>query len=132
MTEKARHKIFKSKPQVVTPVTFELDGEKFTALPAIPGAKLLDFIRDADSGDGGRAAQALVDFLQDVIVEEDRDRFAELIRDERRPIEIALIAEICEWLVGEYAVRPTEAPKPSPAGRSRSGRGSTVTASSQE
>lgn len=126
-----RHKVFTSKPKVQTPVTFELDGEKFTAVPAIPGAKLLDFIADADSDDGGRASQALVDFMQGVIIEQDRDRFAALIRDEERVVEIETLAEICEWLVGEYAARPTESPKPPAAGRSRSGRGSTATASSK-
>jgi len=111
-------------------VTFELDGEEFTAVPAIPGAKLLDFIADADSDDGGRASQALIDFMESVIVPDDRERFSALIRDEDRVIEIELLAEICEWLVGEYAARPTESSKPSASGSKRSGRGSTETASS--
>lgn len=125
-----RHKVFNSKPKVQTPVTFELDGDSFTAVPAIPGAKLLDFIADADSNDGGRASQALVDFMESVIVPEDRERFTALIRDEDRVIEIELLAEICEWLVGEYAQRPTESPSASFAGPPSSGSGSTVTASS--
>lgn len=125
-----RHKVFTSKPKVQTPVTFELDGEQFTAVPAIPGAKLLDFIADADSDDGGRASQALIDFMESVIVEDDRERFTTMIRDEARVIEIELLAEICEWLVGEYATRPTEPSKSSASGPRKSGRGSTATASS--
>lgn len=124
-----RHKVFSSKPKVKTPVTFELDGEEFTAVPQVPGARLLDFIADADSGDGGRAAQALVDFLTGVIVEEDRERFVSLIHDPDKVVEIDTLAEICEWMVGEYAKRPTELSSPSSAGRSRSGRGSTAVAS---
>lgn len=126
------------KPRVKTPVTFDLAGqdaaglgwtETFVAAPSIPGAMLLDFIADADSGDGGKAAQALVDFLAGVISPDDRDRFNELIRDPDKTVEIETLAEICEWLVGEYATRPTEPSRPSPTGRPRSGRSSTATVS---
>lgn len=125
-----RHRTFSSKPKVQTPVTFELDGETFEAKAAIPGAKLLDFIADADSDDGGRASQALIDFMESCIVKNDRERFVALIRDEERIIEIETLAEICEWLVGEYAARPTESPTARFDGQSTSGTGSTETASS--
>lgn len=119
-----RHKVFTSKPKVETPVTFELDGELFTARPAIPGAMLLDFIADADSNDGGRAAEALIEFMTKVLVAEDRERFVDLIHDEERVIEIELIADICEYLVSEYASRPTASSKASVDGPSTSGSGS--------
>lgn len=113
---KARHKSFTSKPRIQTPVTFELDGEAFTAKPAIPGALLLDFIADADSDDGGRAAQALIDFVTNVIVPDDRERFTQLVRDEERIVEIETLAEVVEFLVEEYASRPTESPADSSVG----------------
>lgn len=131
---KPRHKVFKSKPRITTPLTFDLEGEKtdgrewsesFTARPAIPGAILLDFIADADSNDGGRAAEALVTFMTDVLIEEDKNRFTDLIRDTDRIIEIELLGDICEWLVSEYASRPTEQSSTSVAGVSTSGTGST-------
>jgi len=125
-----RHRTFSSKPKVQTPVTFELDGEDFEARAAIPGAKLLDFIADADSDDGGRASQALIDFMESVIIKDHQERFRALIRDEDRPIEIELLAEICEWLVGEYASRPTESPSARFDTPSATGLGSTETASS--
>lgn len=136
MTVTQRHKVFTSKPKVQIPVTFDVTGDGFTetfsAVPAIPGAQLLDFISDADSNDGGRASQALIDFMQSVILDDDKERFAELIRDPDKVIEIELLAEICEWLVGEYAARPTEQPKRSAAGRPQNGTGSTATVSSSE
>jgi hypothetical protein len=135
-----RHRSFDVATPVDDAVTFDINGvdigkhkwtESFTAVPAIPGAKLLDFISDADSNDGGRASQALVDFLEGVIVPEDRERFQEMIRDETKVIEIETLAAICEWLVEQYAVRPTPPSKsPSPP-RGRTGRGSTAIASSR-
>jgi hypothetical protein len=125
-----RHRTFSSRPKVLTPVTFELNDESFTAVPSVPGAKLLDFIADADSNDGGRAAQALVDFLEGAIIEDDRERFRNLIRDPEQSVEIEVIAEICEWLVGEYSQRPTTPPTQPSAGPSPSGTGSTETVSS--
>lgn len=136
MTE--RHKSFTTAAPVQVPVTFDVDGvdtdqrpwkESFEAVPAVPGAALLDFIADADSDDGGRASQALVDFLEGAIVEDDKERFRDLIRDPKRLIEIETLAQICEWLVEQYATRPTEPSKPRSTGRAKSGRGSTATSS---
>lgn len=136
----SRHKTFVAREAAHQPLTFDIEGvdtkkkkwiESFSAIPEVPGAEILDFIADADSDDGGRAAQALIDFLEGVIIEEDRERFAKLIRDKQRIIEMELIAQICEWLVSEYTDRPTESPRPQRNGRSRSGRGSTARASSR-
>lgn len=104
----ARHKSFKTKKKSTEPVTFDLEDKEFTAVPSKPGALILDFIADADSNDGGRAAGALVSFIVDSLIEEDKARFNELIRDPKISVEIETLAEICEYLVGEYASRPTE------------------------
>lgn len=109
MTE--RHRDFSSKRKKQSePVTFTVEGQDFTAAKSIPGAVLLDFVADADSNDGGRAAGALVQFIENVIVEDDRERFQKLIRDPDIDVDIELLAEICEWLVSEYAARPTDSP----------------------
>jgi len=123
-----RHRDFSSKRKKTTdPVTFTIESETFTAQPSIPGAVLLDFIADADSGDGGRAAQALVDFIEKVVVEDEREAFRDVIRDPEKDIDIATLAEICEWLVGEYTARPTDSPSPSaPTRPAKNGRGSTA------
>lgn len=121
----SRHKDFSVKVEELEPVTFTIDDQEFAAEDAVPGAILLDFIKDADSGDGGRAAGALIDFIERVIVDEDRERFRDLIRDPKKKIDIALLGSICEWLVSEYAERPTKQPSRSSTTRTRSGSGST-------
>lgn len=123
-----RHKSFSAGARTKEPVTFDIETEdkteSFTAVPAIPGARLLDFISDADSQDGGRAAGAIIEFLTDCIVEEDKERFSATLRDPKISIEIETLAAICEFLVGEYTQRPTTASVESATGRSNTGTGS--------
>lgn len=136
-----RHKSFSTRRPDNKPLTFDLEGvgldkkpwsESFEAMPQIPGATLLDFIADADSNEGGRASQAVIDFLEGSIVEDDKERFRDLIRDPKRVIHIDDLADICEWLVEVYTDdTPTESSTPPAQPRSRSGRGSTATASSR-
>lgn len=110
----------------------EADGrvESFTAVNQIPGARLLDFIADADSDDGGKAASAIIEFLTDCVIADHKERFQEIIRDPDFSIDVEVLASICEFLVTEYTQRPTTAPPSSPDGQSSSGNGSTVPASS--
>lgn len=124
-----RHKSFQRKPKITVPVSFDIDGEQFTCVPQIPGAVLLDFIGDADSDDGGRAAEALIGFLENVVIQEERERFIGYIRSPETLIEIELLADICEYLVGEYAQRPTQPPTASADGPSTTGTGPTVPSS---
>lgn len=136
-----RHKSFKTKRKAQEPVTFDVGGEyldvdgggewveEFTAIPALPGAQLLDFIKEADSKDGGRAASALVDFMADVIIDDDKQKWDDLVHDPKRIVDFTDLAEICEWLVGQYTERPTVAPKRPAAGRSNGGTGSTESVS---
>ena len=113
------------------PVVFAVDGEEFECVAAVQGAAILDFVADAGSGDGSRAGQALVKFLRDVVIEDDKERFEQLINDPKRIVPIETIGEICGWLIEQYSERPQTAPTPSSAGSKRSGRGSTVGASAR-
>lgn len=128
-----RHKSFSAGKRSKDPVTFDIETEdtthSFSAVPAIPGARLLDFIADADSDDGGKAAGAIIEFITDCVTDEDRERFSTVIRDPEISIEIETLAAIVEFLVGEYTTRPTTGSVPSVPGPSESGTGSTVLAS---
>lgn len=136
-----RHRSFSTRRPATKPVTFDLEGidlnkkawkESFEAIPQLPGASLLDFIADADSNEGGRASQAVIEFLEGCVLEDDKERFRELIRDPKRVIHIDDLADICEWLVEVYTDEtPTEPSTPPAAPRSRSGRGSTAPASTR-
>ncbi len=128
-----RHKSFSTKKRKnVDPVTFDVNEEDFTAVPTRPGAVVLDFIADADSNDGGRAAAALVSFIVDSLVDEDKERFSALIRDPKVNVEIEDLAAICEFLISEYASRPTEKSEPSSTGTSPKRAGRTARTSSEE
>lgn len=125
----SRHKSFRVKKQDVEPITFDivydetLEGDEgpytkekvadFSALATQPGAIILEFINDADSQDGGRAAGAFITFINDSVVEEDREKFNELIRNPKISVEIETLAAIAEFLVSEYAKRPTSRSKSS-------------------
>lgn len=134
----ARHKSFKVKEvEELEAVTFDIEykkdaknkSEEFTALPNQPGAVILDFISDADSGDGGRAAAALITFIDNALVDEDKERFNSIIRDPAINVDIEVLAAICEHLISEYASRPTEPSSPSTTGTSPKKTGRTARSS---
>ncbi len=137
----ARHRSFKVKDvEELDDVTFDIEYKKdgknhtedFTAQPNQPGAVILDFIADADSNDGGRAAGALITFIDTALVEEDKERFSKIIRDPQINVDIEVLASICEHLISEYASRPTEPSSPSSTGTSAKKPGRTVRSSSRE
>lgn len=103
------------------PLEFELNGVVFRAKPAIQGAVLLAFVRDASSEDGGDSAGALYNFLESALEAKEYERFDALLNDDKIIIDIEVIGEIVSWLVSEYSDRPTEQPEDSLNGRQTSG-----------
>ncbi len=118
-----RHKDFGAPKTMADfePVTFALAGEEFTCHSAVQGSVLLRFIADADSNDGGRAAQAMRWFFTQVMSEDEVKRFYELIDGDDFVIDMQALAEITSWLVETYSSRPTEPSKPSQGGRKKAG-----------
>lgn len=114
------------------PLEFELNGVEFRAKPAIQGAVLLAFVRDASSDDGGDSAGALYNFLESALTAEEYVRFQEVLNDDKIIIDIEVIGEIVSWLVSEYSERPTEQPEDSLIGRQTSGTTSTEERSYRE
>ncbi len=131
MTGTKRFKDF-GTPNKVTdyePLGFSLAGEDFECKPAIQGKVLLDFIADADSNDGGRAAEGMRRFFVSVMPEEESKRFYKLIEDSEYIFDMEELSGIAAWLVEEYSQRPKELSKPSANGRRRSGTTPTAVAS---
>jgi len=118
-----RHKDFGAPLKVsdFEPVTFVLCEQEFACHPAVQGAVLLRFIADADSKDGGRAAEAMRWFFTQVMSEEEVERFYALIDGDEYVIDMQQLAEITSWLVEVYSSRPTEPSKPSRNGRKKAG-----------
>jgi len=123
MATNTRHKDFGAPKTMADfePVTFTLAGQEFSCHPAVQGAVLLKFIADADSNEGGRAAQAMRWFFTQVMTEEEVARFYQLIDGEEFVIDMQDLAEITSWLVETYSTRPTVPSKPSQGGRKKAG-----------
>jgi hypothetical protein len=93
------------------PLNFSLNGQTFNCRPAIQGQTMLQFVSDADSNDGGKAASALYKFFEQALVTEDYPRFAEMLVSEEYIVDLSLLGDIAGWLVEEYTSRPTSEPK---------------------
>lgn len=129
----ARHKSFAGGTKIseFEPLNFSLNDEEFNCHPAIPGAVLLEFVRDADSGTGD-SAKALYNFLSSAMPDEEYERLQKQLKNPEIIIDIDVIGEIVAWLVEEYSSRPTQRPENSSNGDSNSGLSSTDEHSSQE
>lgn len=123
----ARHKKFHGGTKIseFEPLTFELNGSEFTCNPAIPGAALLNFVKDADGDSGGDSAKALFNFLKAAMPVDEYKRLDEVLNAPDVIIDIELIGEIVSWLVEEFSSRPTTRPEVSSNGQQTSGRSST-------
>lgn len=97
-------------------ITFALDGETFTCYPVIPGAALLDFVAEADSGETGRATGSILKFLGACMTEEEYERFTRFVKRPDRVTPMETLAAISTWLVEVYSARPTPLPSASPSG----------------
>lgn len=126
-----RHKDFGGVEDLIEdePVTFSLMGQNFTAKPQMNGAVLLQFVREADSGHGGRASEALLGLFEKVLTVESYERFEKMANDPDIPIRVEKLGEICGWLVEVYTARPTKVRSTSSASAEEVGRTSTVAAS---
>ena len=116
----ARFKDFGSDQIIDTseyePVSFRFDGQDFTCYSALPGSALLEFVSDADSGEGGRASESILRFFKAAMPETEYERFYALIKRPDRVTPMDALADISTWLVEVYAERPTKLPSASPTG----------------
>jgi len=110
------------------PITFDVDGDEFQAVPAsrLPGSAFVDL---ASMGEASTAQQlAMVGhFLDMALVPDSAVRFAARMRDAGQPITLATATDVMVWLVEEvYTGRPTQQPLASPSGAQPDGSGSTA------
>lgn len=101
----ARHKSFgNSNPYVdQEPVSFDLYDETFICKAAVQGAVLLRFGKETKDN----AAEAVMNFFQTCMPEDEYERFAELIDSEDKIVDATTLGEIAGYLVSEYSARPT-------------------------
>lgn len=106
-----RHRSFTPASVDQKPITFDILDEEFEARPALPGAVILDFIASSGGGDegGGEVAKKLLGFFERALTPESHERFAVLINDPDKAVDLETLSEIVGWLIEEYTSRPTRA-----------------------
>lgn len=89
--------------------TTETKVEAFNARAECPGIMLLD-VAAAMAGDGGEQSKGIRDFLTDVIVAGERQRWRAILDSETNVIDRDDLADIANWLLEQYGEedRPTE------------------------
>lgn len=111
----ARHKSFGSTNPYIDqePVSFDLYDETFTCKSAVQGAALLRFGKESKEN----PAEAVMNFFEMCMPEEEYARFAELIESEDKIVDASTLGEIAGYLVTEYTARPTAPGVSSTSGR---------------
>lgn len=110
----------------VDPLSFVLGGETFTCIPAPTLADTFD-LADAPEPDLANLTElgqvrALVGFIDRLLVDTDRARFADLLARRADPIDPLDVVHLGAQLAEAYAGRPTQPSSASGGGRRRTGR----------
>lgn len=114
-----------------SPVPFEIDGEQFTVVAAIPAAELADLydLQQSIAGEGKELREQLEgikSILSRAMVGDSWERFEPKMSDRQNPVDFSLLLEITNWLSGEvWTARPTQSPTPSTESPESSGETST-------
>lgn len=93
-----------------TPITFRIDGDVFTAMPALPALTLIEF---ADTGermwDGGEEdrSKLFAKLFRMCLTDESAERFVDRLTDRTNPIDINQVNDVVDYLMERYGLRPT-------------------------
>lgn len=105
----ARFKSFGSPAADKTePLSFELYGETFNAVPSLQGKVLMGLISKSDINNAAASAGMIVEFFDKVLTPESLTRFNTLTDSSDKIVPVETLAEIVGWLVEEYSGRPEE------------------------
>lgn len=91
-------------------VEFEIDGEVFRTIAAVPAGLILDLSKF------GTNREATEGFFEAVLDDESLPRFMARYRSRTNPIDTATMNKLVEDLQEDLTNRPTELPSGSPAG----------------
>lgn len=107
---KSRHKDFGAPvlPEEMEPVSFKLYDHEFQCYKQINGIALLRFVKEANSEDGARATQALLDIFQRVMNDSEYERFVALCEDPDTIVPVDVLSDIISFLIEVYTDRPTK------------------------
>ena len=115
-----RHRSFSTRSKASQPpVTFDLDGTKFTCRAQVPGTVLLEHVERLS--DGKTAAAELLTIWRDVFDEDEHKAFREYVDAPDNLVDVQDLGEVLSFVLGELSGRPTPASSPSQRGRSTTG-----------
>jgi len=92
----------------VKPRFFKLDPDIFECAPEIPAGVLRKVVQMRKENDPEAQTTALLEVLDIVMVPDSATRYADRMLDPTNPISIRDIANTFNWIMEEYAARPTE------------------------
>lgn len=114
-------------------VPFQIDDDTFVAVSSAPAMAVLDVAAVNKATDMDKI-RIILEFLDQVLLPDSAERFAERLRSAAEPITIDQAASIAVWLMEEVysPERPTEALSPSQNGSESTGPNSTDGAPASE
>ena len=99
------------------PLEFQLNNHTWHCATMIPGAALLDFAGQLNAEDPKAMSDAVWEFFDLAIVEQEREGFRTFIRDPAQRVDISTLMEVAEWLMEQFMGEiPLEQGVPSSAG----------------
>lgn len=110
--------------------TLTLRGEELGCIDVMPPGLLFDLsdidFETKDPQAAMRNMSALGKWLREIVLDEEQERFRQILYDKKNPISMDDLSDAATKLLMEYAGRPTERPSNSPAGGEASGQPSRV------
>lgn len=108
------------------PLTFQVDGEDWTANPPTGGQMALVMAAQSEYATPVEQVRGLIDFLDSVLDDTAKARYRERLMDSKDPFDIADVEGIIEWLMEEWSAIPPTQPADYLPSRSSTGRASTA------
>lgn len=107
------------------PLLFKVGDDEFTAYPPTTAMFALFMASQSDTREVQDKVAGLVDFLDQLIDEEQRITFHRALLDRDHPLSFTMLQDIVEWLVEEWSARPTQESSDSSPQQRTGGRTST-------
>jgi hypothetical protein len=116
-------------PQGAPSMDLEIYDQVFRVRGQVAGVKLLNVMKALDSNSTAGADESeidvIMDFLEFCFLAEDREAAMKYLAEaDDPPVDMPMLVEILQWLIGEYTGNPTEQPAGSEDGSSNAGTGS--------
>lgn len=98
------------------PLVFKLYDQEFSCVPEVQGKMLLELISDSTSADSSVQAAVTLKFLRSTLLDDNLERFEDLIGSKETIVTIETLTDITAWLIEEYTTRPLEQSEASSTG----------------